>query len=175
MSTMVNYIKSSDLRILYLFNQSMHCQILDILMNTVTQLGSLIFALTIPLILLLSGSDNLISAGIRITLVLVCSESLVFLVKHLVNRPRPFKVFADIINQRQTNCQYSFPSGHTCAAFSLAFVLAYSFPQFSLIFLALASLVGVSRIYLGVHYPTDVMVGFITAYAFFLVNSWFFF
>jgi Membrane-associated phospholipid phosphatase len=172
---MANYIKSGDLRILYLFNQSMHCQVLDILMNTVTQLGSLVFAITLPSILLLSGSDHLISAGIRIMLVLACSESLVFMVKHLVNRPRPFKVVAEIVNRNPADCQYSFPSGHTCAAFSLAFVLAHSFPEFSLIFLALASLVGVSRVYLGVHYPTDVMVGFVTAYAFFLVNNRFLF
>ncbi len=175
MNTMANYIKTSDLRILFLFNQSLHCLILDILMNIITQLGSWLFAVAVPLALLFSGADDLVSIGIRVTLVLVCSESLIFLVKRLVNRPRPFKVFDDIINHKPTNCQYSFPSGHTCAAFSLAFVLAASFPEFGLIFMILASLVGFSRIYLGVHYPTDVMVGLMTAYASFLLSTRVFF
>ena len=175
MNSMANYVKMSDLRILFLFNQSLHCLVLDVFMNTITQLGSLVFSIVLPCTLLFSGKDILVSTGSRMVMVIVLSQTVVFLVKRLVHRPRPFKVLANIINQKPTNCQYSFPSGHTCAAFSLAFVLAASLPEFSLIFFTLASLVGFSRVYLGVHYPTDVVVGFITAYASFLISARVFF
>ena len=175
MSSMTNYVKMSDLRILFLFNQRLHCLFLDVFMNTITQLGSLVLSIVLPLAFLLSGKETIVSIGIRMVMVIVFSQTVVFLVKRLVHRPRPFKVLANIINNKPPNCQYSFPSGHTCAAFSLAFVLAASFPELSLVFFILASLVGFSRVYLGVHYPTDVLVGVITAYAAFFLDSRLFF
>jgi undecaprenyl-diphosphatase len=172
---MSNYIKMSDLRVLFLFNQGLHCLVLDIFMNTITQMGSYVFSIAVPLILMFSGQETLVVTGGRMAIVLIVSQTVVFLVKRLVHRPRPFKVVSNIINQKLTTCPYSFPSGHTCAAFSLAYVMAASFPGLGLISFSLASLVGLSRVYLGVHYPTDVIVGVMTAYGSFLLNTRIFF
>lgn len=175
MRSMGEYIKTSDLRLLGIFNQSMHCQFLDWLMSAVTQLGSVGFAVTLPAILILSGNTLMVSAGIKMMWVLVCGLTVVLLVKRLAHRPRPFKVLAGVINNKPTSCPYSLPSGHTCSAFSQAFVLAASFPEQGFIFLMLAALVGISRVYLGVHYPSDVGAGGLTAYAVFLLCSCCFF
>lgn len=63
---------------------------------------------------------------------------------------------------------YSFPSGHTTAIFSVNTILAFYFPMLEAVFIALACLVGLSRLYLGVHYPSDVlidlMIGVVFAY-----------
>jgi undecaprenyl-diphosphatase len=54
---------------------------------------------------------------------------------------------------------YSFPSGHTTAAFCIAVMIALTIPHLSVIAISIAIAVGISRMYLGVHFPSDVLVG----------------
>lgn len=89
---------------------------------------------------------------------LVVSHLLVQLLKRSVCRPRPSNAggFASLIEA--PDC-FSFPSGHSAAAASLAFTIALVAPSVGVAALASAGLVGASRCYLGVHYPGDVVAG----------------
>ena len=80
-------------------------------------------------------------------------------IKSLFRRRRPFidMVRAMVIGRRPDG--WSFPSGHTAAAFSGAWVLSTVWPRKAPIFFLLASTVGFSRIYVGAHYPGDVLSG----------------
>ena len=144
---------------------------LDWIMLGFTQIGSALAALAIGLILFLTG-DHLVAYEFilgSITLWLV-----VELLKALVRRSRPsFRVTqARIVGLRAMG--RSFPSGHTSQAFFTATLLApYFHPGGWVVVLLylLALLVGITRLYVGAHYPRDVLAGAILGSAWGLLGA----
>ena len=82
------------------------------------------------------------------------------LLKALINRPRPFESYP-FIEKISVGGSASFPSGHTVSAFALALAVALAFRNIysTTIVFVWAIVVGFSRIYCGVHYPSDVVAG----------------
>ena len=97
--------------------------------------------------------------------------------KVIIQRPRPFITYPDIIKRTEAG-GYSMPSGHTSAAFCTATSLSLLFPKWYVIApcYLYAATVGYARMYQGVHYPTDVIVGAIvgagSAWLAYKVEQW---
>lgn len=133
--------------------------ILDQTMPVLTLLGDGITLLCFMAALYLSADSRKKSAALSSFAAYCWVGILVQVMKYSVHRLRPPAVMPDIYILGPALLKNSFPSGHTAAAFTMATVLAAYYPQFKYAFFAIAVLVGYSRIYLGVHFPLDVLFG----------------
>ena len=166
----IRVISAGDVKLFYMVNDGLKCSLLDRIIPLITGLGGAFFTITISMTLALLGKGLLKIAGWQCLATLATSHVAVHYLKKVFTRPRPFLNLSNIHTFHTRLYDYSFPSGHTTAAFSVGLTLAILFPMFSPVFISLAVLVGMSRVYLGVHYPTDVSVGMMIGTFFSVIN-----
>ncbi|MCX8029552.1 MAG: phosphatase PAP2 family protein [Brevinematales bacterium] len=127
----------------------------------------------LTLIAILIGIFWNIEIGIFLSTALIIQVIFQKIIKNIITRKRPY------IKHRTTvkrliipPDRYSFPSGHTAGAFVTFFVVNNFFFEISLFILSIAILIGFSRIYLGVHYLTDVLFGILLAFISFEISKY---
>lgn len=139
--------------------QTLHIPFLDSAMIAITSLGNVgILWIVMAVILLLCPKTR--KAGVAVTAALVlelfCCN---VILKPLVARPRPFEVNTTVSLLISRPADYSFPSGHTGASFAVASALFFRKNRLLIPVGILAVLISFSRLYLYVHYPSDVLAG----------------
>ena len=133
--------------------------ILDKIMVMFTMLGEFgaVWSL-LGIALIIEGKYRIIGLMILATLIFttIMGEGII---KHLVKRSRPCENMTqnDLVVRKPNT--YSFPSGHTASSFAVANVLFTCFAGVGVLFLVIAGLIAFSRMYLYVHYPTDIIAG----------------
>jgi membrane-associated phospholipid phosphatase len=150
-----------DMSLFKLFNLRGYPAWLDRAMWFTTQLGSMLFAFLVAILFLILNYRRL---AVEIVLGTLSLWLVVELIKSLSDRQRPFHTLdtTRIIGWREKG--RAFPSGHTTQAFFLVTLCIHTFQLglgASLALYALATLVGFTRIYVGAHYPRDVIAGIV--------------
>lgn len=107
--------------------------------------------------------------------ILLLGGLLIHILKIIIQRPRPLKMFSDVKILLEPLKENSFPSGHAQAIFTTAIFLFKKIKKFLLLFITIALLSAISRIYVGVHYLSDIVVGafigcFVTLVVFFFIE-----
>lgn len=99
------------------------------------------------------------NAGLALMLLFAIERGVYWILKNSLRRRRPPHVLPSFQAMLQASDQFSFPSGHTSAAFLLAWSVFAMDPLTGMLAFAWAGAVGVSRVMLGVHFPTDILAG----------------
>lgn len=162
---MKNRLKKFDDLFIEIINNRMRTKYLDYIMYRITHLGSAAFSAILMFSFIFFGNQNIRNIGLELFLVLGISQIIVHSLKKILSRERPYKILEQLNTFGINLKDYSFPSGHSAASFSLATTIALNIPRLSIVVFFLAILVAISRIYLGVHYPTDVAAGIIIGFS----------
>jgi undecaprenyl-diphosphatase len=126
-------------------------------LSTIGQVG-LVWLVLAPLVCLLAKRDLFL--GLGLTALCVWSADLISLgIKEATHRPRPFQAIPDVDTLVGATVSHSLPSGHATTSFAGAVVLTYLLPRAAPALFLLATAIAFSRIYVGVHYPSDVLLG----------------
>ena len=126
-------------------------------MVAISELGSAEVLAVLALFLMLVEKKEKKLSGILLLAGVALAYQMTRLIKNWVAIPRPFHTLPDV-NLLVYAHGFSFPSGHSTMAFTAAFIISAYFKRYLLIY-SLAFLVGISRVYMGIHYPTDVLAG----------------
>lgn len=151
-------ITEIDFSILYMI-QSIRCGFLDVVMPFLSSLnnhGEIWIA--VGVILLCTKRYRTAGFSVLIGLLL----GLIFgngILKHLIARPRPCWLNMEVPLLIPVPDDFSFPSGHTLSSFIAVFLLAKTDKRFGYASIPLAVLIAFSRLYLFVHFPTDILGG----------------
>lgn len=127
--------------------------------KTISRLGDGVFWYMLMSVLLLRYQTEALPAVLHMLAVALVGTVVYKLIKRKTLRPRPFNVYPSIICNGNPLDQFSFPSGHTLHAVSFSIVAVAYFPALIWLVLPFAVLVALSRPILGLHYPSDVLMG----------------
>lgn len=161
----MEFLQTIDNEILVFIKNNLQNELFDKIMPYITSLGNkgLLFII-ITFFLIFNKKTR--KVGITLfTALILCVLVGNILLKPAIARQRPFDVFFDIELLINKPKDFSFPSGHTMAAFACAQVIYQNNKKMGIIMFFVAFIIAYSRLYLFVHYPSDVLAGIILGMA----------
>jgi undecaprenyl-diphosphatase len=123
----------------------------------ISRLGNGLFWYTLMASLALFGGARGLAAAAHLAATGLFTLALYRAMKRRIRRPRPSEADSGIVARIAPLDQFSFPSGHTLHAVAFTIVGCFWFPSLAIVLIPFTVLVAVSRIVLGLHYPSDVL------------------
>lgn len=154
-----SWLTTFDTSVFQFVNNQMRCKLFNIILPKITHIGGAIFSISSLLLVLIFAANTYRAWAIEGLLSLTVSHILVHLIKKRYGRDRPYLALSDTNLITHPLKDYSFPSGHTTAVFSITVVFAIHSVVLATCLLPIAFIVGLSRMYIGLHYPTDCVIG----------------
>lgn len=158
---MTEFLYSIDLALFYFFNHTLSTPILDKFFSIITSVNNwlITYVILLGITWRYGGRRGRIAVIITLVMVAVTDQTGYRLLKEFFARSRPCDALADVITPLGCTGTYSFPSNHALNNFAAASYFSFLFPQFRTILYIVAALIAVSRVYLGLHYPSDIIGG----------------
>lgn len=161
---MLDALTSLDTELFLFLNQGVRNWLFDQALPFLTDInrnpiGIVILAILWLLLLTKGGRPGRIAALLLIPTIALSDQLNSSFLKFIIDRPRPCHELANVHLLVGCGSGYSFPSSHAVNNFAAALVLSYFLPRWTWAFFSYASVIAFSRIYVGVHYPSDVLAG----------------
>ena len=158
---MLELIQNLDKTLFYFVNNGLSNPFFDKLMPFVTEVNSwvLVYLVGFYFLFFKSGRKGKIVAITLIITIIITDQINSHIIKELVGRIRPCHSLPDVNLLVGCGGGKSFPSSHAANNFAAAYVITYFFRKNYFLFFSIASIVAISRVYVGVHYPIDIFVG----------------
>lgn len=158
---MITFFSNIDQTVLFYIQSNLHSPLLDKIMILASAAGDYgLIWIFLSLLLLINRKTRKIGITALIALILstILGEGLV---KNIIQRPRPYTEFPWVHLLIDESTAYAFPSGHTTSSFAVAYVLSNYLKRLSPIIWMVALLIAFSRLYLFMHYPSDLVAGIV--------------
>lgn len=158
---MADFLYSIDLSVFYFFNHTISAGFLDKFFSIITNVNNWYVTYIILLgISIFNGGRKGKLAAIGVIILIIISDQVGYhVLKELVKRIRPCNALADAITPLGCTGSFSFPSNHALNNFAAATFYYRLYPDLKWVLYIAASLVSISRVYLGLHYPSDILGG----------------
>jgi undecaprenyl-diphosphatase len=161
---MLDYLNYLDTAVFRFFNSAISNPVFDILMPFLTDLNKqrlvLVIVGTLLLWMLIRGRRSARLAALCLIVTIILSDQLSSsVIKYWLVRDRPCHTLQDVRLLVSCGSGFSFPSSHAVNNFAGALILAFFFPRAKWWFFGFAAVIAFSRVYVGVHYPLDVIGG----------------
>ena len=152
-------LDQAELRLCITFNRGVHRAGLRRLFRVMSRLGDgVVWYCLIGVLPLFAGRSGLVTS-LRMAIAGLAGLLLYRALKHRLIRERPFITHHAIVRAAAPLDRFSFPSGHTLHAVCFAVVAIQAFPLLAWVLVPLALMIALSRVVLGLHYPSDVLAG----------------
>lgn len=158
---MIDFLYSIDVSIFYFINGTLANPLFDKLMPFITEVKNwyLVYVLLWLIILFKGGKYRIAMAVAMILLITITDQVSSSLLKNLIERVRPCNELPDVHLLAGCTGSFSFPSSHAVNNFAAAMFFGYFYKHLRWILFSVAAIVALSRIFVGVHYPSDVIGG----------------